>query len=112
MRKGRSRYGTARPPRPVRNDHYFRGAVRRPEAHAAYLEGCRTVIEAARKAPGNLDFALSADLLDASRINVYERWESDEQLLEFRGSGPDGEQTAEILDATVAKYRISATEAP
>jgi hypothetical protein len=43
---------------------------------------------------------------------VYERWESDAHLERFRGSGPDAGQTAQIRDAQVRKYRISATEDP
>ena len=66
----------------------------------------------ARQAPGCLEYALGADLLDPGRITVYERWESDEDLESFRGSGPSSEQTAQILDASVARYRISSVEAP
>ncbi|WP_233521353.1 putative quinol monooxygenase [Streptomyces triticagri] len=66
----------------------------------------------ARAADGCLDFALSADLLDPDRINVYERWESDETLARFRGAGPTGDQAAKIRDAEVSKYRISGVEAP
>jgi quinol monooxygenase YgiN len=83
-----------------------------PEARAAYLDGCRAVLEQARSAPGCLDFALSADPLEPGRINVYERWESDEDLARFRGSGPSDEQNTQIRDASVAKYRISAVEPP
>jgi quinol monooxygenase YgiN len=61
---------------------------------------------------GCLDFTLSADLLDPSRINVHERWASDEELHAFRGAGPPSEQRAQILDAQVRTYRISATEDP
>lgn len=82
-----------------------------PDARADYLDGCAAVVEQARTAPGCLDFSLTADLLDPGRINVYERWESDEQLLAFRGSGPDDAQAAQIRDADVRKYRISAVEA-
>ena len=81
-----------------------------PASRADYLEGCAAVVEQARSAPGCLDFALSADLLDPGRINVHERWESDEQLRAFRGSGPDVGQAAQIRDAEVLRYRISATE--
>lgn len=83
-----------------------------PDARAAYLDGCRTVLEQARAAPGCLDFALSPDPLEPDRVNVYERWESDEDLARFRGSGPSDEQAAQIRDASVAKYRISAVEPP
>jgi quinol monooxygenase YgiN len=82
-----------------------------PDARADYLDGCTAVVRQARTAPGCLDFSLTADLLDPARINVFERWESDEHLLAFRGSGPDDAQTAEIRDADVRRYRISAVEA-
>lgn len=83
-----------------------------PTLRSAYLDGCVTVVEQARAAAGCLDFTLTADLLDPSRINVYERWDSDEDLHRFRGSGPASEQVAQILDADVSKYRIGAVEAP
>ncbi|MHA6623325.1 putative quinol monooxygenase [Pseudonocardia sp. DLS-67] len=82
-----------------------------PSARSDYLDSCAAVVTQARAAPGCLDFALTADLLDPGRINVYERWESDEQLLAFRGSGPPDAQTAHIRDADVRKYRVSAVEA-
>jgi quinol monooxygenase YgiN len=81
-----------------------------PDARADYLDGCSDVVHQARAAPGCLDFSLTADLLDPARINVFERWESDEQLLAFRGSGPDSGQETRIRDAEVLKYRIAATE--
>ncbi|GAA2671037.1 antibiotic biosynthesis monooxygenase [Streptomyces aculeolatus] len=83
-----------------------------PAGRADYLAGCTDIVAQARAAAGCLDFALSADLAEPDRINVYERWESDEDLLRFRGSGPDDSQTSRILDAEVHKYRISTVEAP
>lgn len=78
----------------------------------AYVAGCRQVVAMARDAPGCLDFTISADQLEPGRVNVYERWESDEAVETFRGSGPPPEQQAQILDADVARYRISSVEAP
>jgi quinol monooxygenase YgiN len=72
----------------------------------AYLEGCVGVVAAAREARGCLDFALSADLLEPGRINVYERWSSEEDLQRFRGSGPDVNQLAELLDIRVHEYAV------
>lgn len=83
-----------------------------PADRDAYLNGCREVIEQARRSPGCLDFALTADPIEPGRINVYERWESDELLERFRGTGPEPEQAATIRHAQVAKYRIAAVEAP
>ncbi|WP_067480269.1 putative quinol monooxygenase [Actinomadura hibisca] len=78
----------------------------------AYLTGCSKVMEQARATAGCLDFALSPDPIEPDRINVYERWETDEALAHFRGTGPEPEQTAQIHDAEVNKYRISDVEAP
>ena len=83
-----------------------------PQARDRYLSDCTRVVTLARSAPGCLDFALSADLVDPARINVYERWASDEQLHAFRDTGPDDSQSAQLRAAEVFKYRISATEAP
>ncbi len=80
-----------------------------------YLAAVADVARLARAAPGCLDFTQAADPLDAERINVYERWESDEDLLRFRTSGdPDEPQSEvpEVLSAEVRKYRIASVEAP
>ena len=77
-----------------------------PDGRDAYLEGCVSVVEAARRAEGCLDFALSPDLLEPGRINVFERWRSDEDLQLFRGSGPDGGQLVALLDIQVKEYDV------
>ncbi|MFE9694809.1 putative quinol monooxygenase [Micromonospora sp. NPDC005806] len=83
-----------------------------PAERDAYLASCVEAVLAARSAPGCVDFAVSPDLVEPGRINVYERWESDEQLLAFRGSGPTEEQVAPILGAEVHKFLVSGVEAP
>lgn len=82
------------------------------EERDAYLADCVEVVRQARSAPGCVDFAISADLVEPGRINVYERWESDEQLRDFRGAGPSAEQQAAIRGAEVHRYLISGVEAP
>jgi quinol monooxygenase YgiN len=83
-----------------------------PADRDAYVADCEKVVEAARRASGCLDFVLTADTLDPARVNIYERWESDDQLQAFRGSGPDDDTSTRIRGASVQKYRISAVEAP
>ncbi|RYI98971.1 MAG: antibiotic biosynthesis monooxygenase [Actinomycetales bacterium] len=78
-----------------------------PAAREEYLAGCTAVVEQARAAQGCLDFTLSADLVDAGRINIHERWEDESDLLAFRGSGPDEDQQVAIVDASVRRYEIS-----
>jgi quinol monooxygenase YgiN len=72
-----------------------------------YLTGCVTVVEQARATPGCLDFAITADLLDASRVNVFERWDSQEAVTRFRGSGPSDEQAVAMVSATVCEYDVT-----
>jgi quinol monooxygenase YgiN len=77
------------------------------DARDDYLVGCRAVVEQARAAPGCRDFAVSADLLDPGRINVFERWESRESVEAFRGSGPGEDQSDQIVSASVSQYEVS-----
>lgn len=84
--------------------HLIVGAEVRDE----YLQGCVEVVEQARRAPGCLDFAIAADLLDPSRVNVFERWDSPEAVATFRGSGPSAEQSTAIVSAAVSEYDVSA----
>ena len=72
-----------------------------------YLAGCQAVVEQARSAPGCLDFAISADLLDAGRVNIFERWESQSAVEAFRGSGPGDEQAGAMVSASVAEYDVA-----
>lgn len=77
------------------------------EARDGYLAGCAEVVEQARSAPGCRDFAISADLLDPARVNVFERWDSQESVDAFRGSGPGEDQSNVIETASVSEYDVS-----
>lgn len=77
-----------------------------PAGREEYLAGCRSVVEQARAAVGCLDFALSADLVDPRRINVYERWADGASLQRFRGSGPSDDQNDAIQDADVQEFHV------
>ena len=78
-----------------------------PSERDAYVAECVTTVEAARAAPGCLDFSITADTVDPTRIRIYERWEDEERLIAFRGSGPSDGQQAAIVDADVKRYAIS-----
>ena len=77
------------------------------EVRSDYLAGCADVVEQARRSPGCLDFAISADLLDPARINVLERWDSHAAVEAFRGSGTGEDQGAMIVSASVSEYDVS-----
>ena len=82
-----------------------------PADREAMATDCAAAVEQARRAPGCLDYAVSPDPLDPARFNVFERWESEEALLAFRGSGPDDDTAARILDADVRRYLIPGVDA-
>ena len=66
-----------------------------------------SVVEQARRAAGRLDFAITADLIDSGRVNIFERWESQAAVETFRSSGPSDNRSAAMLSASVAEYDIA-----
>ena len=78
-----------------------------PADRDAFVTEGTTVVSMARTAPGCLDFCITADTLDPGRVNIFERWASEEELLAFRGSGSDSDTAARILDADVRRYVVA-----
>ena len=78
-----------------------------PQDRDDYLSGCVEVVRQARRTAGCLDFAISADLVDPGRVNIFERWESQAAVEAFRGEGPSDEQGAAIRAASVAEYDVA-----
>jgi quinol monooxygenase YgiN len=78
-----------------------------PRQRDSYLAGCTDVVQQARRAPGCLDFALTADLLDPGRVDIFERWESQAAVNAFRG-GPSADQASAIISAAVVEYDVTA----
>ncbi|GAA3712994.1 putative quinol monooxygenase [Gordonia hankookensis] len=77
-----------------------------PDQRETYLAGCVRVVEQARRTSGCHDFTIDPDLLDAGRINIFERWESQADVEAFRGGGPSDDQGAAIRSASVTEYEI------
>ena len=78
-----------------------------PEQRESHLAAFVKVVEKAREAPGCLDFAMSPDLIDPGRLNLFERWESQAAVKAFRRSAPRNRQRAAMLSASVAEYDIA-----
>jgi quinol monooxygenase YgiN len=72
-----------------------------------YVADCAVPVTAARAAEGCLDFAVSADVVDPGRVNVFERWRSRELLDAFRGDGPDDSTRDRILAFEIAEYEVA-----
>jgi quinol monooxygenase YgiN len=77
-----------------------------PAQRAAYLAGCRDVVGAARNTAGCLDCCLSPDVIGPARINLLERWDSQQAVDAFQGSGPCSDQQMAIHGAAVVEYDI------
>ncbi len=80
------------------------------ESRARYLEIASSATRMARVTPGCLAFAQSADPIEPDRVLIYERWESEADLLAFRTSDPDpaGPELPPLRGAEVARYEIAA----
>jgi quinol monooxygenase YgiN len=83
-----------------------------PSDRDPYLAGVVDVARTARRVPGCLDFVQAPDPIDPSRINVYERWESDHDLHRFRTAGGSELDLPPLQSADVHKYRIASVEEP
>ena len=58
-----------------------------PADRDAHVMASANAVRLAREAPGCLDFAVSADPVDPTRVNVFERWAGPKDLDAFRASG-------------------------
>ena len=83
-----------------------------PTDRDRYLAAVMDVARLARLAVGCQDFVQTPDPLDPTRINVYERWESDDHLHRFRAAGGPSLELPPLRSADVHKYRIASVEEP
>jgi quinol monooxygenase YgiN len=83
-----------------------------PVDRERFLAANADVVVLARQSVGCLDFVQAADPLDPRRINVFERWDSEEHLLAFRGAGQPARNSPPIQSAQVKRYVIAAVEEP
>lgn len=62
-----------------------------PDRRDEYVAAFAEMTERSRAAPGCLDVAITADPLDADRVNIFERWESKDSLEKWRSvaNAPD-----------------------
>lgn len=83
-----------------------------PEDRNKYVEMHKDVVLRGRAAPGCLDLAISEDPLDAGRVNIFEYWESEAQLAEWRARADPPASFTRILGGDVQKHQISASGPP
>jgi hypothetical protein len=83
-----------------------------PSDRAKFLAVNADVVSQARQAAGCLDFVRADDPLDPSRINIFERCDTKDHLLAFRGEGEPESDSPPIQSADVKRYVIAAVEDP
>ncbi len=84
----------------------------KPGARDAFLTASREAIVAARAAPGCRDFVVAPDPLEPNRVNVYEEWETADDLERFRGDRPGPDLTVSINHADVGRHEVAFTGPP
>jgi quinol monooxygenase YgiN len=84
----------------------------KPGTRDEFLKCCEPSIAMARRAPGCLDFSVSADIIEPDRANVYEAWTDAQRLEAFRASGTDDPSFAFIVRADVERHEVSRSGPP
>lgn len=77
-----------------------------PGRRQRLLELSASAVAQARTTPGCFDYAVSADLLDPDRVNVFERWETAAALTAFRNDGPGEDMSALIESFAVDEFLV------
>ena len=88
--------------------HFTVDADRRDE----YLSAFADLVRRARRAPGCLDVAVTADALDAGRVYMYERWESWQDVTAWRKIANAPEVDIEVTDADIAMWDVDGERSP
>ena len=88
--------------------HEHVDAERRDEYVAAHAD----LVRRARRAPGCLDCAITADPIDPERVNSYERWESWDAIEAWRAVADAPDTEIETRDESVMAYEIASERTP
>lgn len=75
-----------------------------------FLTLSREAVAQARRSSGYRDFLVAADPIEEDRVNVYEEWETAEDLRGFRGEGPGRDLSSSIVRADVSEHTVTSSE--
>ncbi|QGH34629.1 antibiotic biosynthesis monooxygenase [Gracilibacillus salitolerans] len=70
------------------------------------------LIKRARRAPGCIDLAITADPVDTTRINNFEFWQSEEDLEAWRAIANPPKEITPILNVEMQKHEIKKSGPP
>ena len=77
-----------------------------------FVEGHADLVTRARRAPGCMDITISADSVDATRVNNYELWEDQDSLDAWRAISNVPHLDIQVSGGHMMKYLIEASEPP
>jgi quinol monooxygenase YgiN len=83
-----------------------------PAHRDQFVAAHRDLVGRARAAPGCLDLAISADSMDPTRVNTFERWESQEHLDAWREVADSPDLNIETIDDQVRMYTATDERSP
>ena len=84
----------------------------KPGSRLTFLDATAEAVAKARQARGCRDFVVAGDPLEADRVNVYEEWDNEADLLAFRGQGPGKDLRAHIVRAEIARHAVKSSGPP
>lgn len=82
------------------------------EIRDEYVEQHQEMVARAREQPGCLDLVIAADPLEEDRYNIYEAWESEKHLDEWRKVANPPESQFDPERVEVQKHQISESGPP
>jgi len=77
-----------------------------------YVAAHEDLVRRVRQTAGCLDLAISADALDPTRVNNFERWQSMEHLDAWRAVARATDTGITVRDADVMMYVVSDVRPP
>lgn len=81
-----------------------------PEHREAFLSHYEASLRHVRDEPGCLDYVVFADPVEPGRVNVYERWESEEHLTaHLAGMAQAAQPPVAVHSMEITQYEISAS---
>jgi quinol monooxygenase YgiN len=77
-----------------------------------YVQAHRDLVVRARKAPGCLDVAITADPVDPRRVDNFELWDSWDSVEAWRPQAHAPETGVTVNDVDVTAYEVAGTRPP
>ncbi len=77
-----------------------------PERRDEHVASMAAFVEATRSEPGCLDFSITADPVEAGRVDLLERWAPNDQLRAFQARAEPPDLDTEVLGEDVTLYEI------